>query len=89
MINFDIEQLISLGEASRIIGWNPSPATFWRWRVKGVNDVRLDCVRVGGRWMTSREAIRRFVEQSSSNQATVADLNPGDLEAELVREGLR
>lgn len=89
MINLDIENLISLGEASRIIGWNPSPATFWRWRVKGVNDVRLDCVRVGGRWMTSREAIRRFVEQSSSSQASVAETTDSDLEAELIREGLR
>jgi hypothetical protein len=88
MIDVGIEKLMTFGEAGRLLGWQPSPATFWRWRVKGVNNVRLDCVRVGGRWMTSREAIQRFVEQSSSNPIPVAAANVGDLEAELVREGL-
>lgn len=89
MIDLEIEELMTFGEAGRFLGWDPSPATYWRWRVKGVNNVRLDCVRVGGRWMTSREAILRFVKQLSSNQTSVETSTTGDLEAALVREGLR
>jgi hypothetical protein len=42
-------------------------STVWRWVLKGLrtNDgrlIRLEAVRLGGRWVTSREAIARFTE---------------------------
>lgn len=89
MINIEREQLMALGEAGRLLGWQPSPATLWRWRVKGVRNVRLDCIRIGGRWLTSREAILRFVKALASSQASVVPANVDDLEAALIRAGLR
>lgn len=89
MINVEREQLMSLGEVGRLLGWQPSPATLWRWRVKGVRNVRLDCIRIGGRWLTSREALLRFVKRLSSNQASASPANVSDLEAALIRAGLR
>lgn len=42
------------------------PSTVFRWRTKGTRTaggqvVKLEAVRVGGRWLTSRGAVARFV----------------------------
>jgi Protein of unknown function (DUF1580) len=36
-------------------------STIIRWKDRGVQGVRLEAVRLGGRWVTSREALARFV----------------------------
>jgi hypothetical protein len=38
-------------------------STVIRWVRRGCRGVRLEAVRVGGRWVTSREALDRFVER--------------------------
>lgn len=43
-----------------------TPSAVFRWRVKGVRTqsgcrVKLEAVRVGSRWMTSRAAVARFI----------------------------
>ena len=49
MINLETDKLRPLSYVIRDrIGKRTSPATLWRWRLKGVNGVRLECVRVGG-----------------------------------------
>jgi hypothetical protein len=65
------ETLLSLAQAARRFpsyraGRPVNPSTIWRWcrqgvRVPGVGVVRLECVRLSGRWLTSMEAISRFV----------------------------
>jgi hypothetical protein len=45
------------GRGSRSI----HPGTLRRWIHKGVRGVRLEAVRLGGRWMTSYEAVERFM----------------------------
>jgi hypothetical protein len=47
------------------------PSTVFRWVTKGaraadVRVVRLEAVRVGGRWLTSRPAVARFVAALTS-----------------------
>jgi hypothetical protein len=42
--------------------------TLLRWVVHGAKGpagamIRLDAIRIGGRWMTSREALQRFAER--------------------------
>src|SRR5262249_46280993 len=64
--------LLSLAQAARRfppyrLGRPVSPSTIWRWINDGVelpdgSIVRLDGVRVAGRWLTSAEAIVRFIE---------------------------
>lgn len=76
------ETLLSLAQAARRFpsyraGRPVNPSTIWRWcrqgvRVPGVGVVRLECVRVSGRWLTSEEAISRFV---------AAQTPPADAEA--------
>jgi hypothetical protein len=65
------ERLLSMAEAARRfpparLGRPVSPATVWRWchkgvSVPGVGTVFLECVRLSGRWLTSEQAISRFV----------------------------
>lgn len=49
------------------IGKRVSPATLWRWRLKGVNGVRLECVRVGGTWYTTNDAFADFLIAQTAN----------------------
>jgi hypothetical protein len=47
-----------------------SPATVWRWITSGVEladgtRVRLEAVRLSGRWLTSEDAISRFVRSQT------------------------
>src|SRR5262249_41088211 len=70
-VNIRSEQLLSLPQAAR--RFPPyrqdrpvSSSTVWRWISAGVKlpdgrRVRLDAVRLSGRWLTSVEAIERFV----------------------------
>jgi hypothetical protein len=85
MIDLGTENLISLAEAARSL---PSsnrangldPATVWRWIKNGVrardgSTVKLDAVRIGGRLVTSRQAIARFTD-ALNDQPTDAKKKP-------------
>ncbi|WP_168219369.1 DUF1580 domain-containing protein [Limnoglobus roseus] len=68
---------MSLSTAGRLFpghrgGVAVSPSTVFRWVTKGTRSsagqvVRLDAVRVGGRWLTSRGAVKRFVAALTDN----------------------
>jgi Protein of unknown function (DUF1580) len=72
MIDLTTEVLISLNDASRIVpaarrGKKTHLSTLLRWILKGCRGpngttVRLEAIRVGNRWMTSRQALQRFAE---------------------------
>ncbi len=76
------ETLLSLAQAARRFppyrrGRPVNPSTIWRWcrqgvKVPGGSIVRLECCRISGRWLTSEEAISRFVS---------AQTPPSDVEA--------
>jgi hypothetical protein len=67
--------MLSLAQAARRfppyrLGRPVSPSCVWRWchegvKVPGVGVVRLECVRLSGRWLTSEEAISRFVARQT------------------------
>lgn len=73
MIDTTQEPLIPLAEACRHIppgrnGKATHLSTLLRWILKGAKapdgtTVRLDAVRLGARWMTSRQALQRFAEK--------------------------
>lgn len=64
------EKLLTLSEACRMFPNKPSPATLWRWRVKGVNGVRLSCIRVGRSWLTTKAALLDFLEKQTQAHTT-------------------
>jgi hypothetical protein len=63
-INIESESVVSLTEATRIIpprnGKRVAISTLWRWCRKGINDVRLEYIRLGRNIATSQEALGRF-----------------------------
>jgi hypothetical protein len=73
MIDLSNEAMIPLSEAARIVkpgrsGQRTHISTVLRWILNGARGpqqkrIRLEAVRLGGRWLTSREAIQRFAER--------------------------
>jgi hypothetical protein len=69
-VDLSSETLLSLSQAARRLppcrADRPvNPATIWRWIAKGARRpdgtrITLEAVRLGGRWLTSAEALARF-----------------------------
>lgn len=62
------EHLVTFSELARSLprrrGNRPvHVATIHRWRSRGIKSVRLEAIRIGGAWHTSREAFCRFSER--------------------------
>jgi hypothetical protein len=71
------ETIVYLGPATKFFprderGRAPSSSTLWRWRTRGIRGVRLETARLGGRVVTSVEAIRRFMRRLSETRAAAA-----------------
>jgi hypothetical protein len=72
MIDTQTEQLITPSEVAKLVpparnGKRTHLSTVLRWILKGVKTptgvVRLEAIRLGGRWLTSRAAMQRFCER--------------------------
>jgi hypothetical protein len=55
-----------------------NPSTIWRWVVDGVRlpgggKLRLEAARVGGRWLTSEQALARFIDAQTVVQFAPAE----------------
>ncbi len=62
-IDLRVEQPISFVQATEVYATHPSVATLWRWALKGVQGIRLETVKIGGRRFTSIEALDRFASR--------------------------
>ncbi len=58
------------GKLPRLGGRQIHTSTLWRWTSRGIRGVRLEHVKLGGRIVTSLEAVQRFSERL--NDASVA-----------------
>jgi hypothetical protein len=72
------------------LGKRISPATLWRWRLRGVNGVKLECLRLGGCWVTSDAAFAEFLRAQTENALAAcaggsADDAPSERSPEKVR----
>ena len=91
MIDPVVDQLRPVNEIIKArLGKRISPATLWRWRLKGVNGVRLECLRVGGYWVTSNAAFTEFLRAQTENALAActgggADDAPSERSPEKVR----
>jgi len=73
MIELTTESTLSLSQAANLLppgrgGARPTLGCVLRWILKGAKSpsgdlVRLEAIRLGGRWLTSREALQRFAER--------------------------
>lgn len=80
MVNLHNEEVLTFSEAARIVprvnGNRVNRGTVSRWAKLGIRGVRLDSLRLGGRYVTSREALDRFLrevaDQSENTQPMVS-----------------
>jgi hypothetical protein len=68
MIDVETEKLISLARAASLVpparrGKKTHISTLVRWITQGVKGVKLEALRLGGRWFTSAAAMQRFAER--------------------------
>ena len=52
-------------EIFRATGRRPDKTTLYRWCLRGVNQTKLEHIRLGDRILTSRQAITRFIAERS------------------------
>lgn len=77
MIDLSAEQPVPLAKATKFVpparqGKRTHLSTLLRWILKGLRSptgeiVCLEAIRLGGRWVTSREALQRFAERLTPN----------------------
>lgn len=65
------EQRISLTALSQELGVHVS--TVWRWVLRGLRGHHLECVRIGGRRYTTREAFARFIAATNGQRLPTPD----------------
>lgn len=67
MLDLLTESTLSLSQAAcelpKLGGRKLHASSLWRWARKGVRGVKLEYVRLGGRILTSREALARFAQR--------------------------
>jgi hypothetical protein len=61
LIDLETQELLTFPQARKLLPKPPGPTTWWRWRTKGVNGIKLPAVKCGNTWMTSRQAILEFI----------------------------
>src|SRR5262245_15902021 len=77
MIHLGEEELIPLKEVTELLPGRRkdrpmAPSTAWRWAVHGVTPkgggppIKLEVLVVGGAMMTSRQAVSRFIQQTTA-----------------------
>jgi hypothetical protein len=86
MLDLSSETTLSLSQAARLLppgrGGRPtSLSCVLRWVLRGARApsgelVRLDAVRLGGRWLTSCEALQRFAERLTPRPDQTAAESP-------------
>ena len=82
--------LLAIVAAAHAEGLAISAKTALRWAIAGTHGARLDSIRVGGRRMTTRAAMRRFIVAQQRPESRVArhTLEPADVERVLAAHGL-
>jgi hypothetical protein len=60
------EQLLTLEQAARSLPGRVATSTIWRWHRKGVRGARLETVVIGGKRLTSAQALERFAAASTA-----------------------
>ncbi|MEJ7590355.1 MAG: DUF1580 domain-containing protein [Planctomycetaceae bacterium] len=92
-IDFEAETIITLGEACRAFPPNGiSDATMARWIQKGVKGVKLETLLIGGRRVTSKEAICRFIAAQNPDESPApAAISPAQRrrQSEAARQALQ
>lgn len=85
MIDIGSEDILTLSEAGRAVPpKGVSPACMARWITTGVRGVVLETVRVGGRRLTSKEALARFFAAQNRDESAMPTVTPSQRRRQAV-----
>jgi len=81
MIDISTETVLTLSAAAKSLperrrGSSPHVATLYRWAQRGVKDVRLETIQIGGTLCTSTEALQRFFDALSEPRTPATNKRP-------------
>jgi hypothetical protein len=65
-IDIQNEELLTLKQAAQFLPNRPHIATLIRWWQRGCRGVKLTTILIGGQRYTSKEALQRFIEQTTA-----------------------
>lgn len=66
-LNLLAEDMIPLKEVRDELPGRIDISTIWRWAQRGVGGIKLETVKIGGKKLTSRQALTRFISATSQN----------------------
>ena len=95
MIDLRTETKLSLAQAARLVPPTRQDkqvhvSTIVRWILRGVRGVQLEAVRVGGRWVTTHEALERFSAALTAQHISAPNpLGTSGRQANCLRERQR
>ncbi|EGF29887.1 protein containing DUF1580 [Rhodopirellula baltica WH47] len=61
------EELIQFKEVPPLLQKRVHTSTAWRWANRGINGIKLETVKVGGKRLTSVQAVTRFLKRTSKH----------------------
>lgn len=85
------EKLYPVREAvERVTGTRIHPSTVHRWRLNGLQGVRLETMKVAGRRMCTLSAVREFINATNSIDLKKQHsfLSPADVDQQLTARGI-
>jgi hypothetical protein len=69
-----------------VTGSRPHPSTCWRWCIKGSAGVVLKTWMVGGRRMTTPEAVQDFIARKTAQTTPTTAAEQSEVSKKLQRE---
>jgi hypothetical protein len=66
MIDLATESLLSITDAAKSLPGRPHVSTLHRWRLRGIRGIKLETILLGGKRLTSREALQRFADRTTA-----------------------
>ena len=81
-----MSEFLTFSQAAAEIPGRPHVSTLHRWRLRGINGVRLRTVRVGGKRMVERIVLREFIEAvtAATDRVPAASRTPTQRERAVV-----
>ncbi|WP_044255949.1 DUF1580 domain-containing protein [Rhodopirellula sp. SWK7] len=61
------EDLLGMNQVPPVLQKRVNVSTVWRWANRGIKGVKLETIKLGGKTLTSQQALTRFIEQTTSN----------------------
>ncbi|WP_044303122.1 DUF1580 domain-containing protein [Rhodopirellula sallentina] len=60
------EDLLGMTQVPPVLQKRVNVSTVWRWANRGIKGIKLETIKLGGKTLTSQQALTRFIEKTTS-----------------------